>query len=116
MANLLASAFASGIRARLITGFVDDDVNNLLGVEAEQKGGICLVPLAGAGSRRSQGPPRGEAVSDIPMADPLEFEDQLEYPEILRVHAASSLRSVEEVEVWRGSPALEQPAEETSTE
>ena len=116
VANLLASAFASGIRGRLITGFVDGEVNRLLGVQPEQEGSICLVPLGGADSSETQGVRHERVEANTVVADPLEFEDQVEYPEILQVHATSSLKSVGEVEAWRGAPALEQPAGEVSTE
>src|SRR5215470_4714858 len=50
LAQLLASATALGLPARAVTGFVDLEVNGLLGLDGEREGALLLAPV-GAESR-----------------------------------------------------------------
>ena len=45
MANLLAAATAAGLPARVLMGFVDAQVNHLLGLDGHREASTCLVPL-----------------------------------------------------------------------
>src|SRR5213075_1977704 len=56
LANLLAAATALGVPARVVTGFVDGDVNGLLGVDAAREGALALVAI-GAPGRPAPPPP-----------------------------------------------------------
>ena len=50
LANLLATAVALDVSARVLLGFADSPVNALLGIDAAREGALALVPLGrGAG-------------------------------------------------------------------
>ena len=99
LANMLAVAFANGLPARVVAGFVDDQVNRLLNVDGQREVSLSMVPLGYAPSMRP-GP--------SPVADRLDLEAvplsarEVDYPIIRKMHSASSLTSPEEVAAWRG--------------
>lgn len=98
LANLLASAAAMGIPARLVTVFVDDRVNRLLGLDPAREVGLELVPL-GAGT--APPPAREASVEPIsPRTIPLS-SSEVDYPLVRQMHAASSLADPEEVRSTR---------------
>jgi len=97
-ANLLATANSLGQQARLLTGFVDRDVDQILGVESEQEASICLVPLGAAGGLR---PYVARALSAIDSGDP-GFSEAITYPESDLLHAEARLDSPQQVSDWRG--------------
>ena len=45
VANLLAAATAVGLPARVLMGFVDAQINHLLGLDGHREASTCLVPL-----------------------------------------------------------------------
>ena len=49
VANLLAAAAATGVRARLVLGFVDDRLDHALGVDGTTEFALCAVTLGGGG-------------------------------------------------------------------
>jgi SagB-type dehydrogenase family enzyme len=101
LANLLAVACARNLPARVVSGFVDQEVNFLLGVDADREVALSLVPL-------------GYSDTPAPTASagtlaPVEFEtvpyspSEVDYPAMREVHAASSLATPEEVAAWRNA-------------
>jgi len=121
LANLLAVSSALGLPARVLAGFLDSQVDHLLGIESQREAAICLVPLGiGSGS-----PPGRDTLdlSSLPHRGLETSEERIIYPEMLRTHAASSLATQEEVDAWRAPPAgehgpngeyFEQTVEETT--
>ena len=110
VANLLATASASGLPAHVILGFVDDWVNHLLGLHDEREASLCLIPIGETNGRPSP--------SHSPDLKPLSVEpsdalgEEGDYPEIRQMHLASSLATEEEAGDWRGntsSAALPSP-------
>ncbi|MQG71062.1 MAG: SagB/ThcOx family dehydrogenase, partial [SAR202 cluster bacterium] len=97
-ANLLATANSLGQQARFLTGFVDRDVDQILGVESEQEASTCLVPLGAAGGLR---PYVARALSAIDSGD-LGFTEAITYPESDLLHAEARLDSPQQVSDWRG--------------
>jgi SagB-type dehydrogenase family enzyme len=98
LANLLAVATALGFPAKVVCGFVDSTVNRLLDVDTDREVAFSLVPL-GKGAAASAGPygdisPLG--LETVPLS-----REETDYPLMRDMHAASSLESAEEVNVWR---------------
>ncbi len=97
LANLLAAAATEGLRCRVLLGFVDRDVNTLIGVDGEREASLALVALG------AKAPP-AERIRPVP---PLQFEiepysgEEVHYPEIAAIHRASSLTDPVEVRSWR---------------
>lgn len=99
VANLLAVSAAHALPARVILGFVDRDVNDLLGLDDAREVALTLVSLGAA----------GHAPPDAPSPlQPLTYETvplshtAVDYPAIRAMHAASSLDNAEEALGWRG--------------
>jgi len=112
LANLLATTAARRVKTRVIIGFVDKVINELLGLDPEREGALTLVPLGGAGST---------APVPSPEMEPLHFEtmplskEEVDYPPIRAMHAASSLECQEEVITWHRQSAAGGEAGTTRT-
>ena len=105
LANLLAAAAALGTPARLLTGFVERDVNGLLGIDVEKEGALVLAPVGLAGASAGISPLVGlldHAV--VPLSS-----REVDYPVLRDAYHNSSLDSEAEVLDWRESPAGEPP-------
>jgi SagB-type dehydrogenase family enzyme len=107
LANLLALCTAHRLPARVVCGFVDDEVNRLLDLDTQREVAFSLVPI-GRVAAEAPAPP-----AEIP---PLKLETvplskyEVDYPAMREMHAASSFSSPDEVAAWRGAtPAAEPP-------
>jgi SagB-type dehydrogenase family enzyme len=98
LANLVTTAHALDVPARVTTGFADEQVAELLGLDTSDEAPIELVPL-GAGSTASDAP----AVDPIdPAAEPLSA-DPKEHPLIHEAYVASSLPDGRSAGEWRAT-------------
>ena len=106
LANLLAVSAAAKLPARPVLGFVDADVNALLGVDGEREAAITLVPVGRTGRQAPNSPPVR------PISHPTEpiSTREIAFPAIQMMHSASGLRSEAEVERWRTAPGATAPA------
>ena len=104
---MLAVATALGMPAKVICGFQDADVNRLLDVDPDREVGFSLVALGHFAALAQQLPSELSAIDleSVPLS-----RNETVYPAMHEIHAASSLRSAEEVETWRGNtPVNELP-------
>ncbi|HEU4366713.1 MAG TPA: SagB/ThcOx family dehydrogenase [Methylomirabilota bacterium] len=101
LANALAVGGALGLAPHLLTGFVDDAVNQLLGVDPAREAALELLV---AGPEGASAP----TVGDLPPLDhgvmPLSGEE-VDYAALREIHRASSLKSPAEVVAWRARAA-----------
>ncbi len=112
LGNLLAVGAAIELGPTVVAGFVDDDIERLLGLDPLKEGALSLIPL-------------GVSTEPLPSpeaADPIEFEtrplsaEEIEYPSIREMHEASKLATPDEVAAWRSqSLALPEQAVEEPT-
>ena len=100
LANLLAVAAADGLPAKVVLGFIDEPVNQLLDVDPQHEAAISMVALG----HTSQLPPAAPPVLPLGLPTVRLSPREVDYPAIRAMHAASSLASKEEVVTWRGSP------------
>jgi SagB-type dehydrogenase family enzyme len=99
--NLLAAAVSAGLRPSLVMGFVDSAMNNLLLLEQEKEAAVALAPLNSSRSKTADLPdPEPVPVADIPKILPLSKGEETVYPEIWKLHNASSMTSNEGVIEW----------------
>lgn len=103
LANLLAVATALGMPAKVVCGFVDAEVNRLLDVDPEREVAFSLVALGRVAALAEQLPSNlsGLYLETVPLS-----RNETDYPAMREIHAASSLNSPEEVEIWRGKAPL----------
>jgi SagB-type dehydrogenase family enzyme len=97
LANLLALAAEDRLRTAVVMGFVDAEVNRLLGVDGELEAAVALVTMGdSAPAPMAAGP---LAALHLPTA-PLSLR-MVRYPQVEQAHRASSFASTEEVAEWR---------------
>ena len=108
ISNLLAMCAALRLPAKVVMGFVDDEVNRLLDLDTQREVAFSMVAL---GWTPEQPPrPPGEVQSIDLETLPLSPKE-VDYPAMRETHAASSLLSAEEVRAWRGkTPVKPVPA------
>ncbi len=106
LANTLAISYALRLPARVVCGFVDSEVNQLLDVDPRREVAFTLVPVGQVSAR----PPdsRQEIVPLRLETVPLS-RTEVEYPAMLETHKASSLCNEDEVASWRGWTPLIAP-------
>ena len=100
LANLLAAAAARRVYAKVVLGFRDAPVSDLLGLDSQREAVLSLVALGHTGD---------ESAAPWRDIEPLEPETvplskkEVEYPAMRAMHEASSLESEGEVVTWRGA-------------
>ncbi|MGH7332932.1 MAG: SagB/ThcOx family dehydrogenase, partial [Candidatus Rokuibacteriota bacterium] len=97
LANLLATARALGAGPELVVGFVDDQVNALLGLDPSYEAALELVALGPEGGAAA--PSVGLAAIEHPLM-PLSASE-VDYPRLREIHQASRLDSASAVAGWR---------------
>jgi SagB-type dehydrogenase family enzyme len=105
LGNLLATAAALGLPARVVMGFVDEPVNDLLALDTTREVSFSIVAL-GAGSPLQSEPPaiKPLALRTIPLST-----REVDYPAMREMHAASSLITTDEARQWRGHTPISEP-------
>jgi SagB-type dehydrogenase family enzyme len=98
LANLLAATAALGLPARVLCGFIDAEINGLLGLDARREVSLSLLAL---GHSKSQPPPRPAAVAPLELQTVPVSREEVDYPAMREMHLASSLATAEEVAEWR---------------
>lgn len=92
LANLLATANAEGISAEVVTGFVDKEIEALLGIDGEREGAICMVALGSTDAAMVASPPLGPL-----EVQSIELSQEVAYQPLIKMHRESQLESPEEV-------------------
>jgi len=102
LSQLLATARALDLPARLVTGFVDAHVNALLGLDARTEAALVVVPVGSPGP--SAGAPPVVTTLE-PEVIPLSTQE-VDYPLLRAAYEDSSLDSEAEVVAWRETDHL----------
>ncbi len=107
LANLVAVGRAQGLAPRLLDGFVDAEVNRLLGIDDAREAALELVAL---GPDTSQAPSSGGLPSIGHETMPLS-SDEVDYPPLVAMQRASMLVDAAAVRAWRAPrpPATRRP-------
>ncbi len=98
LANLLAVATALGTPAKVVCGFVDEDVNRLLGADSDREVAFSLAALGYVADLPPQSP---SAISALHLETVPLSRREMDYPAMREMHSASSLHSAKEVAAWR---------------
>jgi SagB-type dehydrogenase family enzyme len=109
IANLLALAASGGYAAEVVAGFVDDEVNALVGADGRTEMALALVPLGYSSGSRGFSTPEGMPATATHAVAPLSSRPR-EYADLVAVHAASAL-GAEDVASWgrRHDPVPDSP-------
>jgi SagB-type dehydrogenase family enzyme len=112
LANLLAMSAALNLPAKIVTAFVDSQVNSLLGVDTKREVAFSLIPIG----HTEQSPPAAPEIPPVELPTVAYSQEEVDYPAMRKMHEASSLDSAEEVAAWRGkTPAHELPSPKGTT-
>ncbi|MGB8060877.1 MAG: SagB/ThcOx family dehydrogenase [Candidatus Sulfotelmatobacter sp.] len=107
LANMLAISAASNLPAKIITSFVDSQVNALLDVDPAREVAFSMVSIG----HQESTPPRSSEISPLSLPIVAYSKEETDYPAMRKMHEASSLDSSAEVAAWRGkTPSHELPA------
>jgi SagB-type dehydrogenase family enzyme len=100
-ANLLATSNSEGIATKLELGFVDSELDQLLGLEARKEATVALAVVGGG--RAENAPRMHQPIPSLSLdVSPLSREE-VDYPIIWETNRASALKSKSESESWRTS-------------
>ena len=109
LANALAIAAAHELPAEVVMGFVEAELNKLIGIDGQQEIALSMLALGHT----------DEALPDCPLIESLpeiSYETMpisaspLDYPSIRDMHARSSLADRDEVSEWRKGKVNSSPA------
>lgn len=107
LANMLAISAASKLPAKIITSFVDSQVNALLDVDPMREVAFSMVAVGHQESTPSSSP----EISPLSLPIVAYSKEEIDYPAMRKMHEASALDSSAEVAAWRGkTPTHELPA------
>jgi SagB-type dehydrogenase family enzyme len=99
LANMIATCHASRLPARVVCGFIDSELNTLMDVDPQREVAFSMVAI-GFTKDVVPAPMMELPKLDLPVT-PLSARE-IEYPELRKIHDASSLETQEEVRDWRG--------------
>lgn len=95
LSNSLAVSNAQKVPSKLILGFVDSEINSLLGLDAKKEAALAMLSLGHSNQKIPVAPP----LSDVAKAEPVQDMNLFSINEI---HESSSLTDHQEVSSWRG--------------
>ncbi len=98
LANLVAISEASNLPARIVTGFVDSQINELLSLDTKREVAFSLVPIG----HKQATPPSPPQISPLELPIVPYSKEEVDYPAMRKMHEASSLDSAAEVAAMRG--------------
>lgn len=106
LANLLAECAAAKLPSKIIGGFVDSQVNELLGLDTKREVAFSMVAIG----QTTSSPEAAPAVEKLELATVPYSAQEVDYPAMRKMHEASSLESSDEVSSWRAkTPAIVVP-------
>ena len=103
LANTLAITAGHKIPSKTITGFVDSQIAQLLGLDMTQEVPLVILPLG----ITNQAMAPSAYLSDLNL-ETISSEYKIEYPEINAMHDSSCLLNSQEVKSWRHEMTREQ--------
>lgn len=98
LSHILTIAALEDLPAKVVVGFVDDELRMLLGLDQEREHPVALVPLGFASERPTMTVLKMRTLDH--EVEPIS-EVEIDFPSITEMHQASSLETGEEVRRWR---------------
>jgi len=107
-ANLLAITSEMGLPTKIVTGFVDDEIDKLLNLEERKEATIAMAPIGIDSSTANDSKKLIQNLGEVneirllpsTRIRPLSKKGEIYYPEIWDLNNASKLASREEVMSW----------------
>ena len=106
LANLLAISEAAHLPARIVTGFVDSQINELLSLDTKREVAFSMVSIG----HQATTPASAPQISPLELPIVPYSQEEIDYPAMRKMHDASSLDSASEIVALRGkTPANNLP-------
>jgi SagB-type dehydrogenase family enzyme len=102
LANALAKLAAHEIPARLVMGFIDNDINRLVGIDGERELALALLPI-GFNEQTIPSSSPSQPMDEIDFKVVPLSASEVDYQSIRDMHSASSLIEPDEVVEWRAA-------------
>ena len=97
LANILALGADSREAVSVVAGFVDAEVDHLVGADGERETAVALVAFGSGATAPAAAPPLDELALPIEPLSPREVV----YPSIVEAHRRSAFGSPDDVAAWR---------------
>src|SRR5256712_13412039 len=101
VANLLATSNSAGLSTHVALGFVDSEVDRLLGLEAKKEATVALA-VVGAGSGE-RAPRMHMPIPSVALEANRLSKEEVDYPIIWETNEASQLKTKSETDSWKRS-------------
>jgi SagB-type dehydrogenase family enzyme len=99
LANALAMSTALGVPAKVVTGFLDQQVNSLLDVDPRKEVAFSILAVGYSKSR----PSPAKEVKPLQLPVVAYSKEEVDYPAMRQMHEASNLLDPKQVKLWRDS-------------
>jgi len=100
-ANLLATSNSAGLATRLELGFVDSEVDRLLGLEAKKEATVALAVVEAGRTERA--PKIHRPIPSLALEVNRLSKEEVDYPIIWETNEASQLKTKLETDSWKRS-------------
>jgi len=97
LANALAVSTALGLPAKVVLGFADQAVNELLDVDTQKEVAFSLLAVGHTNSS----PPESPSFESLHLPTVAYSKEEVDYPAMRQMHEASKLSNTSEVASWR---------------
>ena len=101
VANLLATSNSAGLSTRVALGFVDSEVDRLLGLEAKKEATVALAVVGASPAERAES--GHKTIPSLALEVNRLSTEEVEYPIIWETNEASQFKTKSETESWRKS-------------
>jgi SagB-type dehydrogenase family enzyme len=98
IANLLSTCSSEGFPIRLVAGFVDKEIDRLLGLRSEREATVAIAEIGKPVDLHER--PQKRQVSQLEFDDSPPATGEVDYPIIWETNSASQLHDEKEVETW----------------
>src|SRR5207245_9282748 len=100
-ANLLATSNSAGLSTKVVLGFVDSEVDRLLGLEPKKEAAVALAVVGAGPSERA--PRMHMPIPSLALEANRLSKEEVDYPIIWETNEASQLKTKSETDSWKRS-------------
>jgi SagB-type dehydrogenase family enzyme len=101
LANALAAASALNLPAQILMGFVDSQVNRLIGIDGQEEKSLCLMPLGKLSTETHSELVSWDTLPELNLDVVSISTSKVDYPLIDMLHSESALAHSDKVSAWR---------------
>ena len=100
ISNLLASTIALSLNAKVLTAFLDEKLNNFVGLQPQQEAVIALIPIQGIMEHSVSLEQKYDQLLPITLRYSRLSPKEYDFPLIWEIHKNTSFSSLSEVQKW----------------